>query len=400
MEKNKIKPDWKQTLLQFIKFGVVGVFNTCNSLVIYYILLYFRCYYLFANVIAYFVSTFISYFINKHWVFQHKKENSRVFQYYVVYISSFVLNNLVLFMLVDLLSISDKLAPLFVLLVTVPYNYILSKLWVFKEPTGNKEKVSHTFVICAYKESEYLEDCIQSLLGQTLKTNLLMTTSTPNNFIRSMAKKYNIKLHIKKGKSDICDDWNFGYDLAKTDLVTIAHQDDIYEKEYAEQIVKEYQTYEDALILYTDYYPYKNGKKTTDKNSKIKKIIKIPLRSRMLSKYRAVKVLSLSMGNSINCPSVTYNKKKIGARVFTSTLKFGLDWDTFLKLARSKGRFIYIAKPLICYRIYDGATTKEFIINHKRLEEDYIMFHKIWPKWITKIIMKAYVKSYDTYEGE
>ena len=32
-----------------------------------------------------------------------------------------------------------------------------------------------------------------------------------------------------------------------------------------------------------------------------------------------------------------------------------------------------------------------------RKNEDIIMFNKIWPKFITKIIMKVYVKSYDTY---
>ena len=41
----------------------------------------------------------------------------------------------------------------------------------------------HTFVICAYKESSYLEECIVSLEKQTVKSNILMVTSTPNAFI-------------------------------------------------------------------------------------------------------------------------------------------------------------------------------------------------------------------------
>ena len=389
----------KDNLFQFIKFGIVGVFNTCNSLIIYYFLLYFKIYYLICNIIAYFASTFISYFINKKWVFkQNKNKNNRVVQYYIVYISSFVLNNVLLSFYVETMHISDKIAPVFVLVVTVPYNYLLSRFWVFKEK--KKANLSHTFVICAYKESEYLEESIKSVMNQTLKTNVIMTTSTPNDYIKNMAKKYNIKLHIKKTKSDICDDWNFGYNLAKTDLVTIAHQDDVYEENYAKNVVETFNTYPDSLMSYTDYYTLKNGVKGKDANSKIKQILKFPLRSRFLAKFNFFKVFSLSFGNSINCPSVTYNKSKIGKNVFTSKLKFGLDWDTFLKLARTKGRFLYIPKALISYRIHEGATTKEFIVDHRRLEEDNIMFHKIWPKWITKIIMKFYVKAYDTYEEE
>ena len=108
--------------------------------------------------------------------------------------------------------------------------------------------------------------------------------------------------------------------------------------------------------------------------------------------------MSLAFGNTVNCPSVTYNKQLLGDTIFTSDLKFGLDWDTFLKIARMKGISLYIPYRLVKYRIHDGATTKEFIVNNKRKEEDIIMFNKIWPKWITNIIMKVYVKSYDTYD--
>ena len=39
---------------------------------------------------------------------------------------------------------------------------------------------NHTFVVCAYKESPYLGECIESLLQQTKKSRILISTSTPN----------------------------------------------------------------------------------------------------------------------------------------------------------------------------------------------------------------------------
>ena len=51
---------------------------------------------------------------------------------------------------------------------------------------------THTFVICAYKESRYLEACIKSLKGQTIQSNIIIVTSTPNDFISGMADKYNL----------------------------------------------------------------------------------------------------------------------------------------------------------------------------------------------------------------
>lgn len=39
----------------------------------------------------------------------------------------------------------------------------------------------HTFVVLAYKESVYLEDCILSCINQNYKSNVVIATSTPND---------------------------------------------------------------------------------------------------------------------------------------------------------------------------------------------------------------------------
>ena len=45
---------------------------------------------------------------------------------------------------------------------------------IFKMSTM-KEK--HTFVICAYKESAYLEECVKSLKEQKKESNIIMAVS-------------------------------------------------------------------------------------------------------------------------------------------------------------------------------------------------------------------------------
>ena len=97
---------------------------------------------------------------------------------------------------------------------------------------------NHTFVVCAYKESKYLEECIKSLLEQTIKSNIIIATATPNNHIEKLAKKYNLKLFINDEKPGIGTDWNYGVSQTNTDYVTVAHQDDIYKKNYLEEIIK------------------------------------------------------------------------------------------------------------------------------------------------------------------
>ena len=48
---------------------------------------------------------------------------------------------------------------------------------------GNKHFKNHTFVICAYKESSFLEECIKSLKNQSIESEIFIITSTPNSYI-------------------------------------------------------------------------------------------------------------------------------------------------------------------------------------------------------------------------
>ena len=48
----------------------------------------------------------------------------------------------------------------------------------------------HTFVVLAYKESKYLEDCIKSVLNQKYESKVVVATSTPNKYIEKLANRY------------------------------------------------------------------------------------------------------------------------------------------------------------------------------------------------------------------
>lgn len=59
-------------------------------------------------------------------------------------------------------------------------------------PGDSRKK--HTFIILAYKDSPYLEECVLSLKNQTVKSEIYMATSTLSGFLESIAKKYDIPI--------------------------------------------------------------------------------------------------------------------------------------------------------------------------------------------------------------
>lgn len=254
---------------------------------------------------------------------------------------------------------------------------------------------NHTFVICAYKESQYLEECIKSVINQTVESNVFIATSTPNKFIYNMAKKYDIPVLVNKGESGIGQDWNFGVSQTKTDYVTVAHQDDIYVPTYLEEIVKKLENKKDFIIAFTDYNEIKNGKiipLTT--NLKIKKFLLFPLR--ISGKLKLNKRISIAFGSSICCPSVTVNTKILGKTPYKTEMKCDLDWDSWYEFSKINGRFLYINKPLMQHRIHEESETSNLIENNVRLEEDYEMFKRFWPEWIAKRLMNKYKKAIET----
>ena len=145
--------------------------------------------------------------------------------------------------------------------------------------------MEHSFVICAYKESPYLEECILSLKAQIQTSEIMMVTSTPNSHISALAEKYHIPLYINEGENGITQDWNFGYSKADTEYVTIAHQDDVYVPSYTQNILRAMRKEPNALIAFSDYGELRNGEIVRNNtNLAIKRVLLTPLRLKALQK--------------------------------------------------------------------------------------------------------------------
>lgn len=256
------------------------------------------------------------------------------------------------------------------------------------------EKSIHTFVVLAYKESKYLEECVKSVLNQKYKSNVVIATSTPNDYIKKIAKKYNLNIIINKNPRGIGGDFDFAISCGKTDVVTVAHQDDIYDYEYSYEVVSKYKKNPNSIIIFPDYYEIKNDKKVyTNTNLKIKRILLFPLRFNLLNSKKFWKRRSLSLGCSICCPAVTFVKDKIELPLFEYNFKCDIDWHAWETLSKKRGNFSFINNPLMGHRVHEESTTTEIINDHIRTKEDLIMFKRFWPGFIAKIINKFYVKS-------
>ena len=253
-----------------------------------------------------------------------------------------------------------------------------------------------TMVLCAYGDNPFLEEAARSLVAQTVPVRLVIATSTPSDYIEGVAKKYSAGYRVNPERGGgIGADWEFAASCADTPFVTIAHQDDVYFPEYAEEVLKAYEKAPDSLIVFTDQSDLVNGEFQAGRGYlRIKRLLLWPFFLKRSWRLKCVKRLTVCFGNAICCPSVTYNIKRIGRLSFDRSFASNLDWQKWIDLARTDGAFTYIPKCLMAHRIDAGTTTSELIQSHGRYDEDLRIFTGLWGRTIARILMCFYTRSY------
>lgn len=256
-----------------------------------------------------------------------------------------------------------------------------------------------TLVICAYGVCEYLEECIKSIYKQTIRPKVLISTSTPNEHIISLADKYNIKVCVNSDGGQI-KDYNFAMKQGDTPLIMLMHQDELLHPGFVRSVLREINLTKDPIIAFTNYLEMHND--TIDKKPStmvlIKRIMLIPMLIKPLARVGMFKRLVQLLGNPITHPTVVCVRKKMPKVCFREEFKASMDWDLWERLSKRKGSFAYVSKVRLYHRMNDeNQTSKLFKGDNPRYDEEYNIFKRFWPDFIAKFIMKFYSKAAKYY---
>ena len=132
-------------IAQFIKFGIVGLSNTLIAYLVYAACIYIGFHYLLANFFGFIVGVLNAYYWSDRFVSKKGDNETRnawwtLLKTYLAYGSTgLLLASILLYLYVDRLGISEYLAQLLVLVVTIPLNFIINKYWSFKTKRIHEE---------------------------------------------------------------------------------------------------------------------------------------------------------------------------------------------------------------------------------------------------------------------
>lgn len=129
----------KDQIKELILYGICGALTTILDIGIFWFLANIvNLHYLVANAIAWFLAITFSFLANKYYVFESKSFARNVWvkeaaEFFGARGLSCVIDMGGMFLLVSILDINKNYAKLFINLVVIVINYILSKFWIFKK---------------------------------------------------------------------------------------------------------------------------------------------------------------------------------------------------------------------------------------------------------------------------
>ena len=124
---------------QRIRFLFVGGLNTIFGYGIYALLVYFDTNIYLANVISTVLGVFHSYLWNRYYTFKSKdKALGEIFRFITVYLISFAISNVILYVFVTKMGINKYLGGLFNLICTTLISWFGHKYFSFKGDKNDK----------------------------------------------------------------------------------------------------------------------------------------------------------------------------------------------------------------------------------------------------------------------
>lgn len=132
---NPLQAHHRKSLIQAVRFGLVGISNTLIDFALYWILSRFVIVdqYVAAKMISYFGGTINSYFVNKYWTFGSPRRSvTEAARFLLINVTAWAINSVAMRVLIGA-GVQDIVAFFFATLASVLFNFTLQKFFTFRK---------------------------------------------------------------------------------------------------------------------------------------------------------------------------------------------------------------------------------------------------------------------------
>ena len=239
-----------------------------------------------------------------------------------------------------------------------------------------------SFAIPFYSTPEFLDAAVRSVLAQNYPDweLVIVDDRSPHAGIREQVEGYGdarIRYHLNEKNLGQGGNWNQCLDLARHELVTLLHADDMLLPSYAEIMV-------DAATRHPQSWAYYCRAKIIDGQAieifsfaDFYKRFLVPSLSEEHVVAGEAGLRALIKGNFIMCPTLCYRKQKLGSLRFSSDWKCAPDLDFTSRLLLAGGDLVGMPQVAFAYRRHEDAGTTLFRRNMAQFEEEIRLYNQI-----------------------
>ena len=229
-----------------------------------------------------------------------------------------------------------------------------------------------TFAIPCRDAGAHLRPLLRSLLAQSeADFALLLVDDGSTDGSAALAREVagdRIEIHRNDAPFGIGANWNRCAELGGPPFVCLAHQDDVYERDYLARMLAALRARPDAGIAHCRATAVDGDGAPIVSPAEA---FKAHFWRHQPGEDRAAHYARLWRGNFVCCPSVLYRTDVLRAvGPFRTDLRFALDWEWWFRLLRTGFGIADVDATLLHYRRHDAAASIRASADRSRFAEE------------------------------
>ncbi|GAP74582.1 glycosyl transferase, family 2 [Pseudoalteromonas sp. SW0106-04] len=235
---------------------------------------------------------------------------------------------------------------------------------------------------CFNTDKNYIKTAIDSVCAQSCSNWVLhVVDGNPraDSALQFLCESYSsdqIRYLRNPDDHSMAGNWNFAFDSANTELVSLLHDDDFLDPTYVAEMLILAKKHHLASAYFCDV-------DIVDSNSRVSNTFVDVVKTIIRPKYHEVTLSgdvglsALLKGCFIYCPTIVFRKSKLPSSPFKSKWAMVTDLQFYADVLISGGSIIGSAKKLFSYRRHEGNQTVLLTATRRRFEEELCFYRSL-----------------------
>lgn len=237
-----------------------------------------------------------------------------------------------------------------------------------------------TVAVPIYNGAQFLRETLRSLLDQTLEgVKIICVDDHSADESATIAREAGVTVVSNERRLGMAANWNRALALVDSPYFVIAHQDDIYEREFLEQLLLLIEEHPKAFIAHArGRYVDEQGLAIDTPASRYKETL-WP-RGATYERGGPEELHALIRGNYIICPAVMFRSEAVRLiGPFSSRYDFVTDWDYWIRGVAAGYTVTGTARRLMRWRRHRATSTATHTVSFRRFEEERMLLEEVGP---------------------